>query len=246
MNTSLSTRTTIVIMVLLIVTVWIMPDKESPCSTFQLKSGDYLSSKYIEVLERTYSPVAAEGYRTINLVVIEKKENGIDVLPIMYFHEGGPSFRLDPSGKLELEDNAGLDVSSYQMNIVSSKEITFTLNQFPSDKYIYVSNVQQLLSKKCVAGEYVDAKGSPYLFESNGTATTPDGIFRFTVGVDHIPYSFDYLEDSATHQIYRFVRKKCTLEIYRVLDAIENQHGNDGRHVEPFLSLQLVNCCEAK
>lgn len=242
MDTCLPNKVYVVIIALLVIMGFIVTGKESIAVSTPLKSGEYLSRRYIEQLRKTQSPLASEGDRTINLLVVEKKEDGIGVLPIMHFHEGGPSFRLNQSNKLELEDNAGLEVSYYQMGILSSKEISFSFNQFPVDKFVYVNNVQQLLNKECVEGKYVDAKGRLYYFASNGTATTPDGIFRFVVGIDHTPYRFDYLEDSTTHQIYRFIRKKCTLEIYRVLDATENQHGNDGSHIEPLWSLRKINC----
>jgi hypothetical protein len=217
-------------------------NSESLCAQAQLKSGNFLSSEYIDKLQKTRSPLTAEGSRTINLIVVEKQNNKTRVMPILNFHEGGPAFRLKQSGMLELEDSAGLKISDYLLQIVTNKKISFAINRLQTDEYVYVKNVQELISQICIAGQYVDDKDRRFVFEPNGTAKTPDGTMKFIIGVDHIPYQFDYLEDSNTHQVYKFVRKKCTLEIYRVLDAVENQHGNDGSHVEPYLSLRILNC----
>jgi len=215
---------------------------ESVHAQVELKFGDYLSREYIEKLQKTQSPLSAEGAHTINLLVVEKQDNEISVMPILNFHEGGPTFRLKKSGKAELENNAGLNISKYRLQALSNHKLSFAMNKPQTDEYVYVNNVQELISRICIAGQYVDDKGRKFVFESNGTVKTPDGIMKITIGVDHIPYRFDYFEDSKNHQVYKFVRNKCKLGIYRVLDAEENQHGNDGSHVASYLSLQMVNC----
>lgn len=212
------------------------------CAQPSLIIGDFLSKVYVSKLQETRSPYAAEGGRAINLIVVDNQNGETSVIPIMNFHEGGPSFQLNQSGKLELEDSGGLKISNYVLYIVTSKKISFAMNQVKAEEYVYIKDIQELISRICIAGQYVDDKGRKFIFEPNGTAKTPDGTMKFTIGVDHIPYKFDYLEDSNTHEVYKFVRKKCSLEIYRVLDAVENQDGNDGSHVEPYLALRMVNC----
>lgn len=214
----------------------------SPSS--QLELGDFVSIKYLEVLEETRSPLTAEGGRAINLVVVQKKEDVIEVMPIMNFHEGGPTFLVDQSGTVKLENAAGLEASHYTVQILNKKEISVGFNHFPQERFVFVKDLQRVISSKSITGRYVDRESRLYEFKSNGMATTPTMTFKFTVGTDHVPYHFDYIENADTHQIYRFVTEKCHLDIYEVLDAVENQHGNDGSNVKLFASLREIDCKE--
>lgn len=242
MNRCLLISKTTGVIILSICLFLISSYRVSISAPFQLNSGEYVSTKYLEVLEKTLSPFTADGGRSINMVVVQKVQEMTEVLPIIDFHEGGPTFLVDQSGMVEIGDKAGFDVSSYKVQIINSNELLVGFDHFPLEKYIFTKDLQRFIRNKCMAGRYLDREGRLYNFESNGIATTPNKEFRFTVGIDHVPYRFDYIEDSETHQIYRFVKKKCNLEIYKVLDAIENQHGNDGSQVVPFASLHEVGC----
>ncbi len=242
MRWSLAISIVVVVIGIVVSSSLMRADQITASPSSQLELGDFLSIKYLEVLEKTRSPLTAEGGRAINLVVVQKNQDVTEVLPIMNFHEGGPTFRVDQSGMIKLENAAGLDISHYIVQILNRKEISVEFNHFPKERFVFVKDLQGVISSKCVAGRYVDREGRPYKFESNGVATTPTMKFKFTVGTDHVPYHFDYIENADTHQIYRFVRKKCHLDIYEVLDAVENQHGNDGSHVKLFASLREVDC----
>ena len=242
MRRSLSISIVIVVMGIAVNLSLSRVDQITASSSSQLELGDFLSIKYLEVLEKTRSPLTAEGGRAINLVVVQKNEDVTEVLPIINFHEGGPTFQVDHSGTIKLGNAAGLDISHYVVQILNKKEISVGFNHFPQERFVFVNDLQGVIRSKSVAGRYVNREGRPYNFQSNGIATTPTTTFKFTVGIDHVPYHFDYIENSETHQIYRFVRKKCYLDIYEVLDAIENQHGNDGSHVKLFASLREVDC----
>jgi len=217
-------------------------DKKAASPSSQLELGDFLSSNYLEVLEKTRSPLTAEDGRAINMVVVQKNQGVTDVLAIMNFHEGGSMFRVDQSGTVTLKKTAGMDTSHYTVQIINNKEIIVGFNHFPPERFIFVKDLQGVISGKSMAGRYVDHEGRPYTFSSTGVATMPTGTFKFTIGSDHVPYRFDYIENSDTHQIYSFIRQKCHLDIYQVLDAVENQHGNDGSLKRLFVSLREVDC----
>lgn len=228
--------------IVLLFSIWsnLLADQSSK-NMHELEAGNYLSDRYIKILEKTHSPLTAEE-GALKLVVVKKLNNFAEILPIMNFHEGGPSFRVEHSGAVTLNNAAGLDIKHYTVRINKYDELTLGFNDFSPEKFILTKDLQDFIRRKSVAGSYIDNEGRSYKFEPNGIAITPTSTFRYTVGVDHIPYHFDYIEDSDTHQIYRFVRKKCHLEIYKVLDAVENQHGNDGRNVTIFASLDKVGC----
>ncbi|PYU24974.1 MAG: hypothetical protein DMG30_06790 [Acidobacteria bacterium] len=211
----------------------------------ELAAGDFLSRKYLQILEQTRSPFTAEGSRTINLVLVRKNEGATEIVPIMNLHEAGPSFRVDQSDKAVLEDSAGLDIGQYLAQILSGKELRVGFDSFPAENFIAVKNLQGTIRGASVAGRYLDNERRVYTFGKDGVATTPDGTLRFTVGIDHVPYQFDYIEQSDTHKIFKFVRKKCNLDIYEVTDAIQNQHGNDGTQVKPWAFLREIGCKEA-
>jgi hypothetical protein len=212
----------------------------------EIPEGDFLSQRYLQILQRTRSPFTAEGSsHTINLVIVRKKEGANEIVPIMNLHEAGPSFRVAQSDKAVLEDSGGLDIGQYVVEILSDKKLRVGFDSFPAQNFIAVSNLQGTIRSASLAGRYLDNEHRVYMFGADGVAKTPGGTFRFTVGIDHVPYQFDYIEQSNTHKIFKFVWKKCDLDIYEVTDAIQNQHGNDGTQVKPWAFLHEIGCKEA-
>lgn len=207
----------------------------------QLEPGLYISEKYLECLESTHSPFTAEGERTVNGISVNIADKANEIILILNFHEGGPMFRINWSGAVEF-DGTGLVTGRYVIKIINNRELVVEFDQCPPERFIYVDNIQELLCSKSVSGKYLDSEGKMYKFDVNGVATTPKGIFQFTVGIDHIPFRFDYIEDSNTHDVYRFVKKNCQLDLFKVLGAEENQNGNDGSNAEPFASLHEIDC----
>lgn len=211
-------------------------------SSTQLESGNFISSKYLKVLKKTHSPLTAEGGRAINLLVVEKNQDATEVTPIINFHEGVPMFRIDQSGTVTLVNTDGLKIDHYIMQIVNSKEIIVGYGSYPPERFIFVKDLQGVINGKSIAGRYTDRKGRPYKFASNGVATTPTGTLRFAVASDHVLEHFDYFYDLDTHQTYSFVRQKCRLEIYHILDDIEDPFHRKGINKRLFVSLREVNC----
>jgi len=210
----------------------------------KLVVGDYLTGDYIKTLDRTRSPLAAEAGRSINLVVVQREDGYTRIQSVIRFHEGGPSFRIGRSGQGVLLDAAGQDVGAYVVRALNGAELEVGFKGLPVTRFIAVRDLQGFILRKSVGGTYVDDKGQSYVFGPGGLATTPKGRFKFTVGVDHVPYRFDYLEVSGTHMILRFVRKQCALDIYEVTDAETNQAGNDGTHARPWAFLHETGCTD--
>jgi hypothetical protein len=210
----------------------------------QLAVGDFLSRKYLQALEQTRSPFAAEEHRLINLVVVRKNERATEIMPVINFHEGGPIFRVDESGKGILQDSLGMNVGQYAVRMVNTNELTLGFGSFPLENFIAVNDVQKTIQGIAVAGKYLDKERRLYKLGAEGVAKTPVETFRFTVGIDHVPYHFDYIEKADTHRILKFVRKKCHLDIYEVTDAVQNQLGNDGTKVKPWAFLEEIGCKE--
>lgn len=142
----------------------IFADQLSGSAPFQLESGDYLSSKYLEVLEKTRSPFAVHGGRALNLVVVQKVQDATEVLPIVNFHEGGPSFRVSPTGTVELKDTAGFNIGHYLVQIINGKDLAMGFDHFPPERFVFVKDLQGVICGKSVAGRYVDHEGRPYKF----------------------------------------------------------------------------------
>jgi hypothetical protein len=211
----------------------------------QLVIGDFLSRKYLQALEQTRSPFAAEGHRIINLVVVRKDDGATEIMPVISFHEGGPIFRVDESGKGILHDSLGMNVGQYSVRMVDTNELTLGFSSFPLENFIAVDDVQKTIQGIAVAGRYLDKEHRLYKLGEDGVAETPVEKFRFTVGVDHVPYHFDYIEQADTHRILKFVRTRCNLDIYEVIDAVQNQLGNDGTKVKPWAFLKAIGCQEA-
>jgi len=206
--------------------------------------GDYLSGDYIKTLDRTRSPLAAEAGRSVNLVVVRQEDGYAKIQPVIRFHEGGPSFRIGRSGQGVLLDAAGEDIGAYIVRALNGAELEVGFKGLPVTRFISVSDLQGFVLRKSIGGRYVDDKRQSYVFGPGGLATTPNGRFRFTVGVDHVPYRFDYIEVSGTHMILRFIRKQCALDIYEVSDAETNQAGNDGTHAKPWAFLHETGCTD--
>jgi hypothetical protein len=205
---------------------------------------EFLSQTYLQDLKRTRSPLAAEGGRSVNDVVVRKKEGVTEVVAIINFHEGGPSFIVDRSGKAVLSDSAGYSVGKYFVQIVDDGKLRLGFGDFPTETYIAVRNLQVIVRGASVAGTYLDDQLRRYTFTEDGVATNPDGTFRFTIGVDHVPYHFDYIERDDDHKILKFVRNKCQLDIYEVTDAVENKLANAGNRSKRWSILSGVGCKE--
>jgi hypothetical protein len=212
----------------------------------ELVVGDFLSRKYLQALEQTRSPFAAEDHRDINEVIVSKSEGATEIMSVINFHEGGPIFRVNESGKGTLKDSMGMNIGQYSVQVVNTEELTLGFGSFPSENFISVKDEQKTIRGISVAGRYLDKERQLYDFGADGVAVTPVNRFRFTVGIDHVPYHFDYIEDSDTHRILKFVRTRCDLEIYEVSDSVENQLGNDGTKVKPWALLEEIGCKETK
>ncbi len=198
--------------------------------------GDYLRSDYIEILEKTYSPLQAWVFGTYQLLKVSEEEKGLLLQPIINFHEGGPDFILRKDGSIITRLAAGHDTSNLSIEIIDTRHFKLGFDKFKPMLYSFVGNADRYVTNKVLAGEYSDEKGRHYIFGTDGWAVYPNDKFEYQVGLDHILLRFDYFFDKKTEdKVYAFKIHNDMLEIFGTSGEI-----NQIVDKRPLLSLKKV------
>jgi hypothetical protein len=210
------------------------------------RPGDYVSSEYLQRLKTTKSPLLAEENRDINVVEVRQAQrDAVSITPILHFHEGGPEFQLSKSGQVLITNSAGLDMGRIVLRAESPDRLFFGFGNRAASRFVRILDFDDRLRDIVIAGKYFDELGGRFEFTKAGTAYTPEGSFPYIVGVEHGPYHFDYIVDTRSHTVFKLVRNGCTLDLLKVLDAIENEHGNRGTNATLWHSLRRQQCTES-
>ena len=204
-------------------------------STYPILIGDYLSVEYINVLQKTRSPLTAaeesDGRQFINGKMLDNKPN----FTIMGgFHEGLGGFGIDYKGDL----NPGIHGMKFAgSRILSDKE--FVLKFDDKDlTYRYVGNLNQFVASQTIVGKYKSDMGELYTFTVEGTATYPGKTFQYKVFSDYVMVGFDSFFEVTPKgggKVYGFKLIKNKLQLF-------NMGGPMGDEPEdkPFVTLTRI------
>lgn len=227
---------------------------EDTLKTPLLRSGDYVSVNYLQRLEATKSPLAAEDNNDYNLVEVSAperdgendsgaEEKSLEVIPILRFHEGRHEFYQSKNGAVTKIYSTGSDISNIDLIVNAPDRLSLSIaNSLPVQYKLM--NFDDHLRMIVIAGKYVDQSGENYEFTKSGTAHTPQGDISYIVGADHGLFHFDYIADIKNYAVFKLVRKGCTLDLYTVIDAYKG--GYKGGNVSLWHSLRKENCNDAK
>lgn len=203
--------------------------------TPQLVEGEYLRSDFIEKLRRQRSPLKASEFDSPELITVTKGENGLRLMTIFNYHEGGAVFLLNKDGGIEIETSAGDETSNLKFEIIDSRNFKLGYGKFEYMNYIYVGNAEHYVSGEVLAGKYYDKKGRKFIFQKDGIAVFPKRRFSYKIGLDHIENPYDYFVDNNKNMTYSFKLHDDILEIFET-------GGEMSEHIakRPFLTLKKI------
>jgi hypothetical protein len=208
-----------------------------------IKSGEYLKSDYISMIEKTHSPYAALTSSKEPILLVAYKGE-YDLVLIHYFHEFDDGLNIRDDGKACRIGTDGKDPSAESFT-VDGDNLTFTdYNSHGPLHYVYVGNAERFVARKVIIGDYVDAVGKTYSFREDGTAQFGDVQFPYEIGLDFVlrPNSGknnskrDYFQNSKSRELFEYEIKDGVMSIYRTsgAEAMDVE-------TEPFLKIKKVN-----
>jgi hypothetical protein len=175
-------------------------------------SGDFLSGKYTAILLATKSPAQAARAPKPQMVSVRTEKNGVVLKTIYGFNEGGPIFKVAPSGSLKVMEGVAQH-PAYQSK--EAKSLTLGYDGHPQTAFQAVGDAQQYVQSICLAGTYDGTKKERVQFTRTGEYILNGSKHLYTVGLYYPPtFHRDYfLVDSLE---YGFERKADTLKIFEV------------------------------
>ena len=140
----------------------------------EIKPGEYLTSEYIDMIEKTNSPYAALQLSKEPILLITY-QGGYDLIRVHYFHEfhDGLDIIDIEDGKIHGTGPIDITVTVDGDNLI----LTYYDSEGPSH-YIYVGDAQRYVAKKVIVGDYIDSEGKTYSFKEDGTALFGDVQFQ--------------------------------------------------------------------
>jgi hypothetical protein len=212
-------------------------------SNFEIKSGEYLKSDYISMIEKTHSPYAALTSSTDPALLIAYKGE-YDLVLIHYFHEFHDGLNIRDDGKAYRMGPDWKDSSSESFTVDGDNLMFTDYNSHGPLHYIYVGNAERFVARKVIVGDYVDATGKAYSFRDDGTAYFREDRFQYEIGLDFAlrPDSGknnkkrDYFRNSKSRELFEYEMNDGVMSIYRT-------SGQESMDVEPepFLKIKKIN-----
>lgn len=209
--------------------------------TYPILIGDYLSVEYINVLQKTHSPLtAAEESDGRQYIPGKMLDNEPNFTVMGGFHQGLGGFGINSAGKIDAH-SFGKQLSG--IKILNNKEFILMFD----DKdltYRYVGNLNQFIASQTIVGKYKSDIGELYTFTVEGTATYPGKTFQYKVFSDYVMVGFDSffeVKPKGGGKVYGFKLIKNKLQLF-------NMGGPMGDEPEdkPFVTLTRIGDEEGK
>jgi hypothetical protein len=186
----------------------------------RLQPGEYLRSDYMRDIEKTRKPHASAKIEEVQLVIVAAHPEGVMLIEIYSFHEGGASLLLLPSGEVRMNESAGEKLSDIHVEVLSETAFNFTSPGCKTARFECVGSAEEWVARQTVVGSYKDEQGRPCEFGADGTATLPDRTFSFRVSLDPIgPPNGDYLYNCDEDWAYDLQGE--TLRLFRISESYE-------------------------
>lgn len=197
--------------------------------------GDYLRSDYMETLEKTHSPIQSDVFNMPQFIRTQMKKDGLFLLSIFNFHEGGPEFILFGDGSIITQISAGFNTSNLFIDVIDDQHFELGFDKFKPMTYIFVGEVDLYVANKILVGRYIDESGQNYIFGIDEWAVFPNNKFQYRIGLDHILLKYDYFEDVTSNKVYAFKIKNEVLEIFGT-----SGENNENIDKQPLFSLKKI------
>lgn len=206
-----------------------------------IKSGDYLKSDYIDLIEKTHSPYAALRSSIEPVLLMAYKGGGFDLVLIHDFHEFHGGLNIMKDGKAY---RMGEVPSAVSITVDGDNLILTGYDSRGPLRYIFVGDVKRFVAGKAIVGDYVDSEGKTYSFKEDGTVSFGEVRFQYEIGLDFVlrPYSNkdknrrDYFQNSQSRELFEYEIKDGVMSIYRT-------SGQESMDVEPepFLKIKKTS-----
>lgn len=207
-----------------------------------IKSGEYLISDYVDIIEKSHSPyLASLSSGKPELLMAYKGE--YDLVMVHNFHEFHDGLNIiNGNAYRAVSSEKGTDSKAITI-FVDGENLTLTGYDVsaPLHYYIYVGDAQRFVALKVIAGEYVDSEGIKYSFKEDGTAHFGVKHFKYEIGLDFVirPNSDktdkkrDYFLNSESRELFEYEISDGVMSIYRT-------GGQEAMNVEaePFLKVK--------
>ncbi len=186
-------------------------------ATKSLRTGQYLSEKYIEVLKKTHSPKEAETTSPFAMYCEVKAptvKGAAYELNIGNFHEGYGRINIRSDGSL-CTDEASREsgAANAKIKILNNESFNTLIAGEPPARFKYVGNVHQFVASETIAGKYEDPEGHAVYFGLDGIALFPGKSYRYVVNTDFFgppDYECVFLSDVP----FAYALSKDTLILY--------------------------------
>jgi hypothetical protein len=185
----------------------------------QIRKGEFLREDYIHSLCETLSPLrATRPDDAPQMIIVDRDGRGLTFMPIHNFHEGDNLFRLAADRHLrQAKDEGGSDLGEL-LHGASTQEFHLKVGQQVL-RFRYVGDAERWVSTAVLAGTYRDADGRSFVFGEDGIAEFPEGPrFKYSLGIDHILNSYDYIDNEGTNQSWAVDLSATKLELRNVND----------------------------
>jgi hypothetical protein len=209
----------------------------------KIRSGEYLKSDYVDAIERTHSPYAAQNSSS-EPTLLRAYKGAYDLILVHYFHEFYDGLNIMEDGKAHRIVGNGKGSPAVSVTVEGDNLILTDYDSNEPLHYIYVGDAQRFVARKVLVGDYVDAEGNTYSFREDGTAYFRDVQFPYEVGLDFVlrPRSGknkdkrDNFRNSKSREIFEYELIDGVMYIYRT-------SGQEAMDVEPepFLEIKRKN-----
>lgn len=204
-----------------------------------LQSGDYLSVEYIDLLNQTRSPMAAneqtDKRRHCN-VDFDSKDKEI-YLGFDNFHDPEALYVADSSLR---NVKKSYDHAPAKLEVLSRSEFSIAI-EGKTLIYRYVGDLKKYIARNTVAGQYTDNEGNLYTFTEEGLATLPDRSFEYVVPTDFM-FGFDQINETRNSgAAYGFKVVNNKLQLFRIVGEFIDEPES-----KPFVTLTRIEHTEAK
>jgi hypothetical protein len=182
--------------------------------------GDYLDTRYVQVLLKTGSPWEAsrEDARLgwPQAVSVQPERGGRRVALNYGWHDGRLLVVLQRDGAMHRE-LAWRRAPGMALQLGRADTLCLTAPTAAQPHcYRYVGDAQRFVTRAVLAGAYVDRQGQAYRFTVDGHAHFPGYDFRYALMLEQVNDPYDFFQIGDAGRFMAFTRAGAVVTLYPV------------------------------
>lgn len=200
-------------------------------------AGHYLAVGYYKAMEKTRSPIAAAAESDLVALLIDSTPEGYR-LSVTSYHEGlnflirGVQITGDKVAvKVDSQDDDTEEITTLNIELKKTADgVTLASGALWGEEHITYrklpGTVASFVNGLTLAGKYVDDKGKPYVFETNGDVVWAGRKVGYEIVLDPFEADCDYLIQNDPDQpdamiLFGFRRQNGKIGIYELVESNE-------------------------